>query len=913
MSEKLLVEQSASNDLLQRAVFPEQRVDSRTPQETLESYFPYRYGNSEMPISKKRDLILDTIASNPITIIRTPTGAGKSTQIGQMLYEDGYDVTITQPRIVAARTLTDRVREEMIAVDGPEAAALVGYRTAYESDYSPENKIVFCTDGLELMKEFSGEKRPENNVLVIDEAHEQNANMTLLMSMAKREVAINPQFRVVIMSATIDTDQMANYFCDVSGIPAPIVDVEGRTYPVTDIDGGDFVDAAEQYSNEKKNILVFVPGKPDIEKAIRLLRPRLGSEKTILPLHGEQTAATQMETFDSYEGGKIIIATNVAQTSLTFPDIDVVLDCGYGRSKDIKDDVEGLYVEPVSVATQEQRRGRVGRTKPGIYHRVDMPGMPQFPTEEQRELYDKPEIARQRLDSIVLRLANANIGVGGLDYYFEPDKDSVESAIGRLRKIGALALDGTITEIGTEMAYMPLEPNYARMIVTSRMYGMDVRIQTIAAIVVQQDDGITVSSADSKVRWKKLTKEKSSDVLSNLDIFVEALRMDEEERQRHAIVEKKFLKAKEAFEELCKREELDYSLISSPTDSQRADIRSCIISGADELYLHLGGNAYRDIRGKKRHIGKKSSIGGNRELLIGAPFNLSHASETGQFERRFIRGATIVGAKALAEFAPERCDYEEIGFTLENDGTVRVKKAVTFDGIDTGTHVVEPAQPSARVRDFIIQNLVDGPYQNANLTNTVALRQNLQKLHDLQQRTKEPLHIPIAAALIKENLRDYIPETVATVEEINAYIPEYPASLFISPEQQQQIIESSPNHIMVGDKRVRVRYKDGDAYILLNAGDAIPQEIPELSEHDIYIGFKNTKTYHKIDDAKVVALRPPRAIRRAKQKKGIDRSIGSMATSRHSNIAPDIARNEIHVQHRGINQRMALSRRYAQR
>ena len=225
----------------------------------------------ELPIEQYKGEILEAVDNNQAVIITAETGAGKSTQVPQFLAEAGYKVVVTQPRIVAARSVSERVREEMVEKHGAEAETVVGYRTARERNDNPDNRILFATDGLQLVRELSGHGVGEKQVLVLDEVHEWNENMEVLVAWAKQRMKVDPNFKVVVMSATMEAGSLSSYFADNDEREVPVIEVPGRTFEVEKREGDDLVDETVKLASAGKNTLVFLPGKAEIKDVVAQL------------------------------------------------------------------------------------------------------------------------------------------------------------------------------------------------------------------------------------------------------------------------------------------------------------------------------------------------------------------------------------------------------------------------------------------------------------------------------------------------------------------------------------------------------------------------------------------------------------------------------------------------------------------
>ena len=400
---------------------------------------------NELPVREYHQAILDAVDTHQVTIVTAETGAGKSTQIPQYLAEHGYTrVIVTQPRILAARNLAQRVREEWSLRNTEDASEVVGYRTAHERDDSWSTKILYCTDGLQLVREITGSGITEKQVLVLDEVHEWNENMEVLVAWAKKRCEEDSRFKVVIMSATIETESLAAFF----GTDA-IIDIPGRYFEVTTRRGQDVLsELFAQIEHRGKNILTFLPGKAEIQDVTDAIEKKATAAKVpIIPLHSQLEAEAQQKAFASYPYGKIILATNIAQTSVTIDDIDMVIDSGLERQSEVRNGVEGLFIAQISQADSKQRAGRAGRTKPGEYVLAQYDTMPCIDFKD-RPAYAIPEIMRKHIDRLTLRLANVGIDIETLDFYHDPSKRAIQRAKKTLTALGALTPQGEVTDIG---------------------------------------------------------------------------------------------------------------------------------------------------------------------------------------------------------------------------------------------------------------------------------------------------------------------------------------------------------------------------------------------------------------------------------------------------------------------------------
>lgn len=582
--------------------------------------------NQELPIAAYRTQIVEAVYSNRITIIKGETGCGKSTQVPQYLLEISSKVVVTQPRRTAARTVAARVAEEM----GCALGTLVGFRTALDHRDSTETKILYCTDGLQLVRELM--ETTNHDVLIIDEVHEWNINIELLMAWVRHRLASGNHLRVVIMSATIQPDILMKFF-PVSGT---VIEIPGRTHEVVEWQSGKtLVGDVVKLLRGEHNVLVFHSGKAEIARTIRQLESR-NVNADILPLYGGMTLEDQVPCFLQYDRPKCVVSTNVAQTSITIPDIDAVVDSGVERQMENVEGIDGLRLRPISLADREQRKGRAGRTKPGIY--IDRCPIPV----KDRLTFPKPEILRLSLDHVVLRLAVVGIRAEDLAFANQPLPEKFVEARQTLFKLGCLDSAGAITSIGRGVAKLPLSPRFSRMIVEASRRGVVNDVLTLVSIMLFEE--ITMPGA-------KLSGERpGSDAFLQLDAFDRARDIAEDNFEAAGIKGTIFRRVKETREYLGGYVS---ALTSSSCYSKSGhDVLMSICAGMiDCLYKKSLTGDYKSASGDFRDLPEESVVH-DAEFILGLPTNIQVKTEFGPKMNRFLRMATAVTPADLQELAP---------------------------------------------------------------------------------------------------------------------------------------------------------------------------------------------------------------------------------------------------------------------
>ncbi|HWJ06983.1 MAG TPA: ATP-dependent RNA helicase HrpA, partial [Steroidobacteraceae bacterium] len=456
---------------------------------------PIRYDET-LPVHARREDIARAIREHQVVIVSGATGSGKSTQLPKICLElgRGIDGLIghTQPRRIAAQALANRISAEL----GTPTGDLVGYQVRFVDRTSPRTLVKLMTDGLLLRELESDPLLLRYDTLIIDEAHERNLNVDFLLGVCKRILPRRPDLRLIVTSATIETQRFSEYFDG-----APVIDVEGRTYPVevryrplAEEDEAApplpeaIRDALEELTQDSRGIrgdaLVFLPGEKQILETRDLLT-RSRVDWDVLPLYGRLAGPDQDKVFASHQRRRVVLATNVAETSLTIPGVRFVIDAGLARVSRYspRAKFQRLPIEPVSQASADQRRGRCGREGEGICVRL-------YSEEDYlaRPRYTEPEILRTNLASLVLQMAALGLG-GPEDFPFldPPDARLLNDGYRLLQELGAVDGERRITRLGRQMASLPVDPRLARILVEAARTGCLEQCLVIVAFLSIQD------------------------------------------------------------------------------------------------------------------------------------------------------------------------------------------------------------------------------------------------------------------------------------------------------------------------------------------------------------------------------------------------------------------------------------------
>lgn len=674
----------------------------------------YVFGDPDYPIAQYRDMIVDTVGDNPVTIVASGTGNGKSISIVQFLYESGKyrHIYQTQPRVVATRENAQFTLQQMSDAAGLDMSDTLVYRTAVEGDtVRATHAIREHTDGYLLQQLLVHEdKLTADDVLIVDEAHERNPNIDVAIA-----IALERGVRLVVQSASIDTDRWAMYCSKVLGnIDVPVLDLPGVMHPVEHKIGDamerEIVKYAHMNLDEPLNIGALLPGKRAINDVIGRIQNKVPATYSLFPLHAEQSVAEQRRIMEEYPGGKIIAATEILRQSVTVPGLDVMLDAGFTRSGDYVQGIRYLREHPVSRTGIIQGSGRVGRTGPGIYVHTKLTNYPDIPRDENGSLlideHDVPSILRTDLAPLVLRLGRGGLQLEDIALQDMPPANEREYAHHKLVRLGAQALNSTeLTATGEKMSALPLDPHYARMFIESQLYSQNIEMQMAAMISAMQQEGI-VKTEQGCEQWRVLTSERRSDMLAQLDILLQARDMSTSDLERFNIIDRRMTKTRRLFERIARKRGYDFDDVRVPTDQERQVLIGCMIAGADKLFVGYG-TSYTDGASFSGRLAKSSTIRPGHQLLIGSGLVIEHYRGGRKKAHSVITNATAVTPEQLVRHAPSRCTYGEGREQLAADGSVqRIGRDLYFDGHATGT-VVE-TEPSTETTEAVVQAMLNG-------------------------------------------------------------------------------------------------------------------------------------------------------------------------------------------------------------
>lgn len=608
----------------------------------------------DLVVERYKDEIINLVKNNDVSIISADTGTGKSTLIPMYLSTLRKKVIVTQPRSVAAISLASYVSDVL----GEEIGIKVGYNTRYEKVISEKNKIIYVTDGIAVINFYK--YISTDNILIIDEVHEYNLNIEALLALCKEQQKKGKKFKIVILSATMDVARLSKYFDN-----APVLTITGRSYPIRTFweSQKSITQVVIELFNYGSNILVFLPGRKEIMYIKEELQKYFKDKEirpVIVPLYSELPYEEQEKALKNYVNLKIILATNIAQTSITIPNIDAVVDSGLARRRanSKNKSAETLEIFDISQADSIQRMGRAGRVKPGIYVLCSKKFF------SYAEKYEKPKIQLLHLEDMYLRIMALGYNPENLEYYHIPNQELMEKAKICLEGLGAVSED-KLTVLGWKMAEYPLRARFARMILEAEKYSVE---EIIVVMVSIMDVGWIRNSEYYMEEYAKETEQ--SDLFYDLELFKACNSLYEEQERTGIKVNfyelnyMRFLKARRTIVDLFRRYNMKYDKLFMSLDEETIHhIKKCLLTGLyDKIYYAIddnkliNGNEERSVDKKTTKCVKKGNF------IIGYPIDIEiNTKNRKTYMVKRITHCTSFMPEEIYEIMPElRKEFKDI-------------------------------------------------------------------------------------------------------------------------------------------------------------------------------------------------------------------------------------------------------------
>ncbi|EOW9211721.1 ATP-dependent RNA helicase HrpA [Vibrio cholerae] len=688
------------NESARNAVFDEIALDiaqSMMVVEQRKQQMPKIEYPALLPVSQKRDDIAQAIAHHQVVIVAGETGSGKTTQLPKICAELGRGkyglIGHTQPRRLAARSVANRIAEEMET----ELGGFVGYKVRFTDQISDQTQIKLMTDGILLAEIQNDRFLNQYDTIIIDEAHERSLNIDFILGYLKQLLPRRPDLKVIITSATIDPERFSKHFSN-----APIIEVSGRTYPVEvryrPLTGDDdsesdrdqlegIFQAVDELCDEGLgDILIFMNGEREIRDTADTLSKRNLRDTEIVPLYARLSAGEQNKIFQPHAGRRIVLATNVAETSLTVPGIKYVIDPGTARISrySYRTKVQRLPIEPISQASANQRKGRCGRTEEGIcirlYSEEDFLSRPEF---------TDPEILRTNLASVILQMTALGLGdIEAFPFVEAPDKRNIQDGVRLLEELGAINDQikdpkKRLTESGKQLARLPIDPRLARMVLEASKLGCLKEVMIIASALSIQDPRERPSdkqqSADDKHRR---FNHEDSDFLTLVNLW-------------HYIGQQQKALTSNQFRRQCKLDYLNYLRVR-----EWQDVYTQLHQSTREMGFKLNDEpgSYHAVHsailvGLLSHIGMKDQEKNEYHGARNARFNIFPASGLFKKQPKWVMSAELVEtsklwARVVAKIEPDwieplakhliKRSYSEPHWSKKNAAVMAYEKVMLY-------------------------------------------------------------------------------------------------------------------------------------------------------------------------------------------------------------------------------------------
>ena len=779
-------------------------------------------GNTELPVHKREAEIIDAIQHNQITIIVGPTGSGKTTQAPQMALKAGFErIDSCQPRRLAASETAGRIEEEIVETVGYMGGnGLSRFRTQEKCTVTDQTMIEQCTDGIQLRRSLDADLSDGKSITFIDEIHELNQNLTAIAGLEVERIKNDPNHRVVFMSATPNLEPLVAFIEKETGKKPAIVQVEGRQFEISVEEKSDMdaIDAALWCMNEQhpdEDMLIFVSDTKQIKDTINGIWKGMTnaqrSQYSLERLHAKMTHQEQQYALRPVKNRKIIVATNVAQTSLTIPGVGVVIDMGETRESQVdEDDRQGLYISDATLAECMQRAGRAGRTKQGFYYLVKPSKYHDLVPLADREKFQVPEILRTNFDRLTLLMAGRDKRYKDLPSPVEIPARRYDASERRLMALGALDENGVITTLGKKMDAYPIEPSSARMMVEARNHPPEVRSYVAAIVSALETGGLPYYVEQKGFDWSKITEESVADPLAQLDFFIASQGKSDQELREMDIDVKNVHDARQTYRKVARLAHIfnvDTEL-RPPAHYQIDAIKSCIYAGmVDNLYqfsLKVGKQSFYTKVGEPvmlRELSNRSFVSSPSQLMFAKPFTIEARKRRGDHELipMVMEATSIEDPQILGTVMPEKTEWEPAGHVWRNGRMQQVEQRVIAGIALSGATREQPAEPSKEVREAVIQNAMNqpGPAQ--------------KELRNIKKQTEVLAHLSkgsvkvLTQRLLEQWVREAAPEDITNPAMIDvnlsAFMEKHNITFrhFVSFSEERKIIENAPRHIQTED------------------------------------------------------------------------------------------------------------------
>ncbi len=769
----------------------------------------------DLPISAQKDAILKALMDNQVIIVAGETGSGKTTQLPKICLEAGLGrggfIGHTQPRRIAARTVAARIASEFESPLGKH----VGYKVRFSDNTNSENYLKIMTDGILLSETQTDQYLTLYDCIIIDEAHERSLNIDFLLGYLKKLITKRSDLKVIITSATIDVKRFSEFFNN-----APIIEVEGRSYPVETLYLGknfqdDSDDPIAQVANAVElacqrgpgDILIFQSGEKEIREVIELLSYRKMTNVELLPLFSRQSNAQQQKVFQRSNKRKIIVTTNVAETSLTVPNIRFVIDSGLARISryNYRNKLQRLPIEAISQASADQRKGRCGRVGPGICYRL-------YSEEDYltRDLFTEPEILRTNLAGVILKMLSLNFeSIETFPFIEAPDSRYIKDGFTLLERLSAVDEDKRITPLGRVLATIPIEPKLGRVIIAANKYGALKEILIIASAlsivdVRERPQGCQSDADSAHAKFAHPT----SDFMSYLNLwhFIMEHKKQLSHQKMRKLCQENFLSflrvlewsdVYQQLEQITK--ELNFKINQMPADYSL--IHKALLSGfIDSIGVKEEKQEYAGARGVKFFIHPQS-------VLFKKPPSWILSSEIVHTSKTFARTNAAIETRWIEEVADNllKKQYDEPYFDAKSGRVLAYERASLF-GLEIYAKKkinYEKVAPIDARKLFIEQALVQ-EQMHQKFPFYVKNKETVKSIRELEDRIRKQLILLDEASLIAF-YEKHIPFYVCSVPALEKYLQDKNNNVLIVAQSDILLNEVSNDLISLYPDNIKVK------------------------------------------------------------------------------------------------------------
>ncbi|MFT6956710.1 MAG: ATP-dependent helicase HrpA [Halieaceae bacterium] len=785
----------------------------------------------DLPVSQRREEIAEAIRDNQVVIVAGETGSGKTTQIPKICLQLGRGLTKrighTQPRRLAARTVAQRIAQELNTPLGES----VGYQVRFNDQVSEQTAVKLMTDGILLAEMQRDRTLAQYDTLIIDEAHERSLNIDFLLGYLQRLLPKRPDLKVIITSATIDVQSFSRHFAD-----APIIEVSGRTYPVEthyldpveDRDQGmreqivqlvHAIDAGDY--GKRGDILIFLSGERDIRELAKSLRGE--TELDVLPLYARLSHAEQNRVFDisRRRGIRVVLATNVAETSLTVPGIRYVIDPGEARISrySYRTKVQRLPIEPISQASANQRQGRCGRVEAGVcirlYSEQDFLARPEF---------TDPEIQRTNLAAVILQMLQLKLGdVSRFPFIDPPDSRMVRDGYKLLEELGAVTQAGKITGIGRTMARLPVDPRMGRMVLAGQQHSCLEEILVIAsALTIQDPRERPAEKQQQSDQQHARFLDPRSDFIAWLNLwrYYEEQRQNLSQSQLRKLCQREFLSFmrmrewREVHAQLsiaCRQQKMRPRPQLPPEENYERVHVSLLTGLLSNIAQQFERKEYLGARNRKLHI-----FPGSSQHRKPPPWIV--AAEIVETSKIFARTVAAIDPKWIVEINPDllKRHYYEPRWQQRSGRTVAWER-LTLYGLTVADKrsVHYGTINSVEARELLIrEGLIAAKFPR--FPNFLKHNQRLvREVEELESRTRRR-DILAEDRVLFEFYDERLPEDAYTAAHLEAWIKDNPGAdaglcisrdMLLARDPGEALGEQFPDHLDWEDMRYRLSYQ----------------------------------------------------------------------------------------------------------